>query len=353
MLQSSKPDSKYPLYRGILIAVGVAILVINIAFVCAFVFAKQVVISADGSTNTVTTNKNTVGELLAERGVKLQEGDKVSPELTEKLKNNDSVTVYRAVLVTISLDGNVKSIRTVSKTVGDVLDEYAIVLSEYDECNLPLDDELTLGLLIEVNRVSVEDVPEEEVLGRKIIRRDTSELLKGQTRVVEEGRDGILENWYRIVCKNGVEISREFLGDYVREEPVDKIIEVGTRAETREERIEPVSRGDLRFKVAYVMNASGYDIGYESTGKRPGDAGYGVTATGMTAKRGVVAVDPKVIPLGSRLYVETADGSYVYGYAIAGDTGGSIRGMKIDLCFDSRQEALRFGRKTVNVYVLE
>jgi 3D (Asp-Asp-Asp) domain-containing protein len=98
---------------------------------------------------------------------------------------------------------------------------------------------------------------------------------------------------------------------------------------------------------ALTMTATGYDPGPVSTGKRPGDAGYGVTASGRRAGYGVVAVDPRVIPLGTRLYVPG------YGYAVAGDTGSAIKGYRIDLGFGSYAEAVRYGRQTVTVYLLE
>ena len=72
----------------------------------------------------------------------------------------------------------------------------------------------------------------------------------------------------------------------------------------------------------------------------------------MMAQYGVIAVDPRVIPLGTKLYIETTDGSYTYGYSIAADTGGAIKGNKVDLFFPSHGEALQFGRKTVNVYIM-
>ena len=76
----------------------------------------------------------------------------------------------------------------------------------------------------------------------------------------------------------------------------------------------------------------------------PGNGNY--TATGSRLKKGIVSVDPKLIPLGTRLYVEG------YGYAVADDVGGAIKGHRIDLAYDSRSEALQFGRQTVKVYVL-
>ncbi|WP_078791777.1 peptidoglycan-binding protein [Megasphaera cerevisiae] len=87
-----------------------------------------------------------------------------------------------------------------------------------------------------------------------------------------------------------------------------------------------------------VMDATAY------TAEDPGNSGY--TASGQRLQRGMVSVDPSVIPLGTRLYIEG------YGYAVAEDTGGSIVGNRIDLAMDSTNEALNFGRRSVVVYVL-
>jgi 3D (Asp-Asp-Asp) domain-containing protein len=96
-----------------------------------------------------------------------------------------------------------------------------------------------------------------------------------------------------------------------------------------------------------TMVATAYDPGPASTGKSPGHPAYGITASGMRAGHGVVAVDPRVIPLGTRLYIPG------YGNAIAGDTGGAIKGQRIDLGFATYNEAIRYGRQTVTVYVLD
>ena len=94
------------------------------------------------------------------------------------------------------------------------------------------------------------------------------------------------------------------------------------------------------------VEATGYTAGYESTGKRPGDPGYGITSTGAKAQRGVVAVDPKVIPYGTYMYVPG------YGYGIALDTGGAIKGNKIDLFFDTVEEANNWGRRWITIQFL-
>lgn len=92
--------------------------------------------------------------------------------------------------------------------------------------------------------------------------------------------------------------------------------------------------------------ATGYTAGYESTGKRPGDSGYGITASGLPAAPGACATDPGVIPLGSVLYVPG------YGYAVAVDTGGAVKGNRIDLFFPEEREALAWGRRAVRVFII-
>ena len=101
------------------------------------------------------------------------------------------------------------------------------------------------------------------------------------------------------------------------------------------------------------MKASAYDLSFASTGKRPGQRGYGITASGTTARPGTVAVDTRVIPLGTKLYVESLDATSDYGFAIAEDTGGAIKGNRIDLFYPSNADAIRFGRRNVKVYILD
>ena len=105
----------------------------------------------------------------------------------------------------------------------------------------------------------------------------------------------------------------------------------------------------LNSKVI-TANATAYDA--SSCGKAPSHPAYGITATGRRAGYGIVAVDPSIIPLGTKLYIESADGSYVYGTAIAADTGGAIKGNRIDLCYNTRAEAIQFGRRQMKVYIL-
>jgi 3D (Asp-Asp-Asp) domain-containing protein len=172
------------------------------------------------------------------------------------------------------------------------------------------------------------------------------ELFVGTVEVVQKGVAGEKETTTEISYQLDEELSRETISDKVLVEPIPQIVKVGTktRAGTLGQLVESIS--ELSYSKILAMSATAYTAGPESTGKKPGMKGYGITASGMMVERGVVAVDPKVIPLGTKLYVEG------YGYAIAADTGGAIKGNKIDLYMDSLREARQYTRKIVNVYIL-
>ncbi|HAQ42158.1 MAG TPA: hypothetical protein DCM73_15885 [Clostridiales bacterium] len=167
-------------------------------------------------------------------------------------------------------------------------------------------------------------------------------------QVVQEGSDGMKKSVYQKCYVDGKLTSKNLEEEIVYIDPVDEIIEVGTK-----EYETVASRGGVRSSDELDMVATAYDLSYESTGKNPGDPYYGITASGTKAQPGTVAVDPSVIPLGTKLYIASTDGSPDYGYATALDTGGAIKGNRIDLFMESGTDANNFGIRQVKVYILE
>lgn len=167
-------------------------------------------------------------------------------------------------------------------------------------------------------------------------------------QVVQNGRDGMKKSVYQESYIDGKLVFKSLEEEIVYKEPVDKVIEVGTK-----EYVVATSRGGFRFDAEFDMVASAYDLSYESCGKNPGDPYYGITASGTKAQPGTVAVDPSVIPLGTKLYIASTDGSPDYGFATALDTGGAIRGNRIDLFMESNDHANNYGMRQVKVYILE
>ncbi|MCI5709261.1 3D domain-containing protein, partial [Veillonella caviae] len=151
--------------------------------------------------------------------------------------------------------------------------------------------------------------------------------------VVQVGQPGSEQVQVETLYNNGAVIKTNDLSKQVITNMTPTIIKEGTREVTTSSNVAG------RASRAIVMEASAYLAS-------DGD-GYGITATGIPAVRGVVAVDPDVIPLGTRLFIPG------YGEAVAADTGGAIIGNKIDLVMDSYGEAMDFGRRDVTVYVLD
>ncbi|MFN4219501.1 MAG: 3D domain-containing protein, partial [bacterium] len=167
---------------------------------------------------------------------------------------------------------------------------------------------------------------------RQIVNYDTKivytqNLKQDQMRVLKDGKNGKIEKIYSVILDFEGNVDKELISKKFLEYPEDKVVEVG---------IAPYNSLNGKY---YLMESTGYT-------SEVGGVGY-YTFTGRRVRRGVAAVDPSVIPLGTKLYVEG------YGYATALDTGSSIKGFKIDLYFETLQEALQWGRKKVKVYILD
>ncbi|MCC6728347.1 MAG: G5 domain-containing protein [Chthonomonadales bacterium] len=177
-------------------------------------------------------------------------------------------------------------------------------------------------------------IEQREPIPYPTLRRSSSELRDGTSKTVRSGVKGIKKVIYRVTYKDKEEIRREKLSSKVLKHPRPEVIAYGRRGKL-------ASRGYFSGRNVLTMIATGYDPSPASNG------GYSRTATGLRVGHGVVAVDPKFIPLGTRLYIEG------YGYAVAADTGRAIKGNRIDLGHDTRQGAANVGRRKVIVHILD
>ncbi|MDP2725899.1 MAG: 3D domain-containing protein, partial [Dehalococcoidia bacterium] len=156
----------------------------------------------------------------------------------------------------------------------------------------------------------------------------------------QEGEDGLLKRTILVRYENGQEVGRSLQKEWVEKDPVSRIILHGTKVIWR---TVETSSGPVKYWQKLRMLATSYDASHG--GKDPGHPAYGITYTGMVAGRGVVAVDPRVVPLYTQLYVPG------YGLAVAGDTGGGIIGDRIDLGFEEGETGL-WSVRWVDVYIL-
>ncbi|MDD6308911.1 MAG: G5 domain-containing protein [Clostridia bacterium] len=316
--------------------------------------AVPVIVKDGTAQKEVYTLAETVGDFLTEQGIVCGIHDTVTPEVATPIVGGLEIVIRRAKTINYFGDAGNITITTLENTIADMLWHVGISVGVDDFTEPAIDTVLTDGMTVKLVRVEKKVVVNESRIGYQTIERNTDSLTKGNSRVVQKGYNGIRTETYAVVFHDGVEVSKELISSDVTREPVNKIVEKGTAAP----KVQPVSTGtkakgaDFSYQKMLVCTATAYDLSYESCGKRPGDANYGITASGMRAGYGVIAVDPSVIPLGTKLYVEAADGSWTYGYCVAGDTGSGIRGNRVDLFFNTSIEAKSFGRRSVNVYVL-
>jgi len=194
--------------------------------------------------------------------------------------------------------------------------------------------------VVEITRIEkVTDVVEQPINYAVVTQKDDS-LEKGAEKVIKEGKNGVMSKTFEVTLENGKEVSRDLLSEKQVKEKQDKVVAVGTIEVTQ-----VASRGEN-------VSEEGTELYVNSTAYTASCSGCsGHTATGIDLKSNpnakVIAVDPSVIPLGTKVYVEG------YGYAIAGDTGGAVKGKKIDVFFPTKAEAYRWGNKQVRIKILK
>nr|WP_296153869.1 3D domain-containing protein [uncultured Peptoniphilus sp.] len=284
---------------------------------------------------SVESDGKTVGEVIVEKGIDIPEGYVPFPSASEDVPEDGMVRIEKGITVRVK-DGEKEYLRSVkSDRVEDILNELKITLGENDSVTPPLDGRIGKGEILRINRQVEETVVRQKPIDFETITRENPNLYKGESKVVQEGVKGVTEETRLVTKVNGEERGSIVIGSKILSESRSKIVEVGTK------KPENMIHGK-KYKKKIVMRGTAYD---PSAGKW--------TASGTRARVGAVAVDPRVIPLGTKLYIESADGFPTYGFAVAEDTGGAIKGNRIDVFYNSRSQALRFGRRNVVVYILE
>lgn len=285
----------------------------------------------DDQTFMTRTSAKTVGDTLADLseryGLQIKDVDEVNILRTAAVTNQMEIKVRRAIPIFVRADGKDIDTYIAPRTVADALTKLGIALGLKDKVSQPLDHMLVPNEKVQVVRVAERlDTLKSEIPFQSITQ--SADYPVGlPDNVVSRGSNGLQEQTIRLTLEDGKEVDREILGQRVLTPPTNQVVSRGAQTS--------ISRGGttIRFKRAYVMRATAYCI--------PG----GTTRTGASVRWGVIAVDPGVISLGENVYVEG------YGQAIALDTGGAIKGNRIDLYMDSEEAALSYGVRNVMVYV--
>lgn len=272
----------------------------------------------DGQRISFKSARPTIAMALRDAGIRLGPADEVFPALTAELVAGQEVTVKHASAVTIRIGESSRVVYTHQKLLKDALAESGLTLGGEDRVEPGLDADVRNGMTARLVRVAGRAFIERDNVPRKTVFKPDESLQGAQSRIVQ-GRDGVHLTEYRIVIEDGVETERKLIREWYEPEAVDTVIFYAASS-VRATGVRPDN-----FQVINIerMYATWYNAA--SSGRPATDPHYGITASGVPVTRGIVAVDPNVVPLGTRLYIPG------YGFAVAGDTGGGIVGNMIDL----------------------
>jgi uncharacterized protein YabE (DUF348 family) len=304
---------------------------------------SNVKLVVDGKQSAVKTRARTVAAVLSENGVSVRAFDEVTPELSSVLHEGVVVKVKHAVPLNLKINKKRVAFRSTASTVDEALRDFGLQVKPVDIVKPSGDTKITAGMTVEVIPVTSKCEVERLATPFATVKKNDSSLAYGKQKVITVGKSGVTLKVTEVVYEGDRPVRRHVKLQSVLSLPQSQVVAVGTKRRIASLVKSPiyVTRGSKRASGGTVisMRASAYAPNY----------GPGVgskCANGMKAQRGVVAVDPRVIPLGTRLYVEG------YGEAVAADTGGAIKGNRIDLCYNTPGECFKFGRQTVKVHVL-
>lgn len=313
----------------------------------------------DGDTSkTLTFNEGTVADALKAAGMTLSNNDVVSFSANTELEPDMEIKVTHWYTVNIDNCGEKITKQVPAGTVSEILDFLNIKLGKNDvlvtDKNKKIEKD---NMNIVIQKVTYKEITTEEEIEYKTINKDTDNLYKGETEVEKEGKNGIRTIVTRQKYINDKFVSDEEISNEVTTKPVDKVVLNGTaeKQSLLQTNFGAISVNETS-KILTDVNGNQVSYSHVLTGSgtaytsEPG----AITSTGRVAQYGVVAVNPNVIPYGSQLYIVSNDGAFVYGYAVAGDTGGAMMaGDAIcDLYYPNLDDCIIFGRRDISIYVL-
>lgn len=317
-------------------------------FTALFFSVKKVTVSDGETVSVIYTIAKDPEDLIKKSGFEIEAHDEFE---TVVIGDETNILISRAFSVNISVDGKTKTVHMTGGTVSDALGKALVWVNDEDLISIAKNEVLTEDTNIKVRRVTYSSEVLEESIPYEISSRATPLITTpGRVVVMTAGKDGTKEVTVERKLIDGVEIERQVVSETITSYPTTQISLVGAKKGT------PASPLSLPSGVTITSSGapSSYKAVYQGRGTaysaRSGAIGY----SGRTLYLGSVAVDKNKIPMGSLLYVTSSDGSFVYGVAVAADTGSSLISGRnvVDCFFPTYKESLWFGAKNMLVYVL-
>ena len=322
-------------------------------------FAKNTYLIHDGGRVTIhTTYATDPADVLNEAGLKLDLDDTytTSPGL-----GVSEITIQRMQTVNIVYGGQTMTVSSYGETVESLLNRLNITLTENDVISNTLRTKTYDGMTITISRNFTVEESYIVAIPHEVEYCYDPSLAEGEERVLTPGRDGQIQCTANVCYVGGEEVSRTVLDQKVISQPVNAVIAIGTATTPMPDTTPEAPAAPVMPIIGdgIIITPNGETLTYTSSKKFVATA-YTNTDPGCTiwtyigtyCRVGAIAVDPKVIPYGTRMYIVSDDGKYIYGIAVAEDCGGAIKGDRIDLYFDTFDECWTFGIRTCTVYFL-
>jgi uncharacterized protein YabE (DUF348 family)/3D (Asp-Asp-Asp) domain-containing protein len=349
----------------IIIAVMSISIVVVIGIIGYIYTTEKTIVIVDGyeQFQGIVYGEKTVKDVLNMQGIELDQHDVINKSLGDKVKNGDTIEISRGIEVRIYADNKIYEFYSTKETVGEVLWEAGISLNNEDICVPDVNSLMTIeNSAIEVTRVNQAEIVTHEIIPYEVEYVENPELAQGEEQVAQEGYNGSLEIKESVTYENGSEIAGQVISETVVKEPVNKIIEVGTYIETETEETEDTEETEETgeeetdeetedIDVSEIEEATKVEI--VATAYTEGEEGVNnTTASGTTTYAYHTIAADSSIPFGTRVYIPYFKEGPNNGIFVVEDRGSDITGKRIDIYFDTIEEVYNFGRKELTIYIL-
>lgn len=330
-----------------LVLVGAA----TVSVLSQTVFAKNTYRITVGDQVVVhTTYETDPAEILEEAGITVNDVDKVETLPTDA-EGVSEITVVRGQNVTIDYCGERTEVIAYGETVEQLFDRLGISIREESDISVAPNAQVTGDMEISITTTIVSEDAYTVATPFETVYQKTDLLPAGKEVVLTKGVEGQTICTAEVTYVNGKEENRKVLSEKIATEPVTEVIAVGTGNGSAKKGEYIVGDGVLITETGDVLTFT-HRRTFKATAYCRIEEGGEITSTGTPTRVGAIAVDPRVIPYGTRMFIATKDGAYVYGVATAEDCGGSIKGERLDLFYETMDECVIFGVRDCDVYFL-
>jgi len=345
------------------IAIGfMLVTIISTLSVFMFLIRKNITVVVDGNPTKLVTYEKTFGSALKKSNINVDIKDKIDKDLNSNIVNNGVINIKRAVNIKVLIGNKELNIKSAEKNVSLLLTSQNISMGLNDKISPSIETKLSKGMAITITRVNTKTIQQSSPIDFKTVFKEDNSILKSKNNVSQIGVKGEKKLTLNVTYENGKEVTRNVIKETLVKEPKNKIIVQGTLPAITYSRgassktSTNVAKVNTIPKASTKVNASPTSYGKTLYVKSTAYWAFnGVnntyTASGRKAVRNpngysTIAVDPHLIPLGTKLYIEG------YGYAQATDTGSDIQGKYIDLYFNTQGEACNWGVKYLKIQIL-